>query len=459
MTDIAGDATRKPDSKIDLGKPIYTEMKYFELIFYWKTINYNECCHCTRLTWYKYACRKANICHGPEGKPPDVNLCKRTLRNLLCTRRAQNVRYMFWQSRRVPPTNAWAHIALNVSRGPCHLIESQYFVQILSTLCPEWMDDMIIIDNCTRQACNSVLGGCVDSCLQSIHSHHNIIAQHPSQNGRAETAGLACMFESTKLGAICVHMCFFQCSSLWSPDVNNSCTQNQNTNTTIPRSLRTSVDLPPSIGAYHPLWKEWYDFPSKVQPCDTILLVLKNCLQLAVDQMVPHEVPNGLFFHFYMLWNFVLRFDLIFLFVDDLLFTPFTTLYSDNPTGQCVCDGSCLLHAILFETFVTKNISALGGGSWVLVYLPPPWSKMRTSSQRTRLCEVDRLRFCDWIDTQASLTFRLHQAVISQRRTVQYVSFYKQKAQWYLLQPEVAQILMFCRSNLAVCWTWCVSTI
>ena len=57
---VLGDATTKPDSKIDLVKPIYTEMKCFELIFYWKTINYTECGHWTRLTLWKYACRKTN---------------------------------------------------------------------------------------------------------------------------------------------------------------------------------------------------------------------------------------------------------------------------------------------------------------------------------------------------------------------------------------------------------------
>lgn len=51
---------RSQTPKIDLVKPIYTGMKCFELIFYWKTINYNECCHWTRLTLWKYACRKTN---------------------------------------------------------------------------------------------------------------------------------------------------------------------------------------------------------------------------------------------------------------------------------------------------------------------------------------------------------------------------------------------------------------
>ena len=60
MTGIGRYNCTKPDSKIDLVKPIYVEMKCFELIFYWKTINYNECCHRTRLALWKYACRKTD---------------------------------------------------------------------------------------------------------------------------------------------------------------------------------------------------------------------------------------------------------------------------------------------------------------------------------------------------------------------------------------------------------------
>ena len=68
---------------------------------------------------------------------------------------------------------------LNAFIRPCHLIKSLHFVQILSVLCPKWMDDIIMIDNCIRQTCNRVVADGRHSCTVMLQTTMSTTALKP----------------------------------------------------------------------------------------------------------------------------------------------------------------------------------------------------------------------------------------------------------------------------------------